>query len=137
MRTYRIGLGLAAVALCAAACGGGSQAAPSGGAGGTGGGPEIQLGTQFTMAPGAEASISGSSVHVRFDSVSDDSRCKPGQTCIWEGDATVHLTVGGSPVALHTSKRVKPQDATLQGYRVQLMALTADAEDATILVSKA
>jgi hypothetical protein len=134
MRTHRIGLGLVAVALCAAACGGGSQAAPSDG---DGGGPEIQLGTQFTMAPGVEASIGGSSVRVRFDNVSDDSRCKPGQTCIWEGDATVHLTVGGSPVALHTSKRVKPQEATLQGYRVQLMALTADAKDATILVSKA
>jgi hypothetical protein len=89
------------------------------------------------MAPGVEALISGSSVRVRFDKVANDSRCKPGQTCIWEGDATVQLTVGGSPVALHTSKRVKPQDATLRGYRVQLMALTADAKDATILVSKA
>src|ERR1044072_848634 len=131
------GLVLAAVALCVVACGGGTQAAPQPSPGGAGSGQEIQPGTQFTMAPGVEAPISGSSVHVRFDAVTNDSRCKPGQTCVWEGDATVNLTVGGEPVGLHTSKRMKPHDATLQGYGVQLMALTADAEAATILVSKA
>ena len=98
--------------------------------------PEIQLGTQFTMQPGLEASVHGSSVRVRFDKVTNDSRCKPGQTCVWEGDATVRFTVDGKAVALHTSKRVKPHDASVSGYRVQLMFLTADAKDATILVSK-
>lgn len=134
--SIRIGLVLAAVALCAVACGGGGgeQSAPQQQPGG--GGPEIQLGTQFTMAAGADAAISGSTVHVRFDAVTNDSRCKPGQQCIWEGDATVHLTMGGDAMALHTSKRMKPHEGTAGGYRVQLVSLTADAENATILVSK-
>ena len=94
------------------------------------------MGTQFTMAPGAQSVISGTAVRVRFDKVSSDSRCKPGQHCVWEGDAAVEFTVDGSPITLHTSKRIGPAAATTQGYRVQLMALTADAKDATILVSK-
>jgi hypothetical protein len=134
----RIALGLAAVALAlCAACGSSAGSAPPPSSADPGTGPEIQLGTQFTMTPGAHSLISGTTVRVMFDGVSADSRCKQGQTCVWEGDAAVDFTVDGAPIQLHTSKRVGPPDATTQGYRVQLMFLTADAKDATILVSKA
>ncbi|TDP97255.1 hypothetical protein [Labedaea rhizosphaerae] len=139
MRNHRIGPALAVVALCAVACGTPAAEMPPGGGGSTptGSGPAIELGKQFEMAAHSDLPISGSDVHVTFDSVSDDSRCKPGQHCVWEGDATVNLTVGGKAVALHTSKRVKPHDATASGYRVQLVALSADGGEATIVVSKA
>ena len=127
-----MGIGLAALALCAAACGQQATSQPGGG----GGGPEIQPGTQVVLGVTADMAISGSSVHVRFDSVSDDSRCKAGQHCIWEGDATVHLTVGDSPLALHTSKRVKPNEGAASGYQVRLVSLSPDAKAATIVVEK-
>lgn len=129
----RIGFGLAAVALCAAACGQQASSQPGGGSGG----PQIQPGTQVTMGVTSDMAISGSAVRVRFDSVSDDSRCKPGQHCIWEGDATVHLTVGTSALALHTSKRVKPNDGSASGYKVQLLSLDPNGKSATIQVDKA
>src|ERR1044072_9414670 len=95
----RIGLGLvlAAVALCVVACGGGTQAAPQPSPGGAGSGQAVQPGTQFTGAPGFETPTGGCSGPVRFDAVTNASRCKRGQTCVWEGAATVNLTVGGKP----------------------------------------
>lgn len=143
----RIALGLAAIALCAVACGGGSQASPSTSPSlpassssspqPPGTGPEIQLGTRFTMQPGAQALISGTKDRIMFYKVNNDSRCKPGQTCVWEGDAAVDFTVDGSPIRLHTSKRVGTPDATTQGYRVQLVAVSPDDKDVTIVVTKA
>jgi hypothetical protein len=135
----RIGFGLAAMALCAAACGTPASQMPPGGGGSapTGSGPQIEPGTQFTMAAHSDVPISGTDVHVTFDSVSNDSRCKKGQTCVWEGDATVNFTVGGDAVALHTSKKVQPQSAAAHGYQVQLITLSETADTATVLVTKA
>jgi hypothetical protein len=55
--------------------------------------PGVSLDSRFTLAPGASAAIEGTSVQVRFDRVSSDSRCPTDVACIQAGDATVRITI--------------------------------------------
>jgi hypothetical protein len=64
------------------------------------------LDQRFTLAPGEMAQLAEPSIGVRFDGVSNDSRCPADALCLLGGDALVHVTVvaGSSvtPYELHT-----------------------------------
>lgn len=79
MRSVVLVLSLAAVAAC-----GSSPSAPS---------PVDQ---RVTLAPGQATAIEGTSLSVRFDGVSGDSRCPADAICITGGDAQVHIVVAPS-----------------------------------------
>lgn len=69
--------------LAACASGGGNPpAAPT---------PAVE--EEFTLSPGETATVSGTSVRLTFDRVSEDSRCPTDVNCIWEGDAVVVLKI--------------------------------------------
>ncbi|MDQ3576324.1 MAG: hypothetical protein M3443_01690 [Actinomycetota bacterium] len=74
--------------------------------------PGPALGADFTVAKEKSVTLSTGDVEVAYNALVEDSRCAPGTTCVWEGDATVRITlnVGGGPEALqlHTN----PQFAT-------------------------
>jgi hypothetical protein len=55
-------------------------------------GPTTPLNTEFTLAPRESASIDGTSLSVRFDGVSGDSRCPADAFCIQGGSADVRIT---------------------------------------------
>ncbi|GLZ40152.1 hypothetical protein [Actinokineospora sp. NBRC 105648] len=131
---------LAAAALSMlAACGKAEPTASPGGTGPATPEPSVQvgpaLGAEFDLERGKTTTMSGSDVAVAFREVTQDSRCKPGQTCVWEGDATVALTVAGSPVEVHTNKQF-PVEAVAGGYKVQLVKLDWDGVVATLTVTK-
>ena len=73
----------------------------------------------FTLAPGESAQIAEAAVGVRFEGVTNDSRCPGDALCLLGGDALVHVTVfsGSSPIAyeLHTGdmQPVRHGDLTL------------------------
>jgi hypothetical protein len=50
------------------------------------GGPRLSDGDSFRMLPGTSVTLPGEGV-LRYASVVNDSRCKPGVQCIWAGDA--------------------------------------------------
>lgn len=57
---------------------------------------------RFTLAPGESAQIAEAAVGVRFDGVTNDSRCPGDALCLLGGDALVHVTVlSGSVVTAH------------------------------------
>lgn len=62
-------------------------------------GPTTSLNTEFTLAPAEAARIDGTSLTVRFNEVSGDSRCPADAFCIQGGSADVRITAqsGGSP----------------------------------------
>lgn len=55
--------------------------------------PTPAVNEEFTLAPGQTAGVSGTSIRLTFERVSEDSRCPVDVTCIWEGDAVVVLKV--------------------------------------------
>ena len=83
---------------------------------------------EIELRVGGSAPVHGTGATVRFDGVSDDSRCPRGATCVWEGDAIVELSVsgegGGSPetVRLHANARFSQQARAL-GVTLTLVRL--------------
>src|SRR5262245_15834318 len=69
-------------------------------------GPSRPIGADFVLAPGQSAAIEGTGATIRFDRVTNDSRCPGDAICIQGGDALVQITVresGGSrEYDLHT-----------------------------------
>ncbi len=66
------------------------------------------LGESFPLRVGESALIEAEALRIRFGSVPADSRCPKGESCIWEGDATVRIRVQRGPgekgmLDLHTS----------------------------------
>ena len=47
---------------------------------------------------GQSSRVNGAAFDVTFTRVAADSRCAKGETCIWEGSATVLLTLTGTDV---------------------------------------
>jgi hypothetical protein len=110
-----------------------------------------EMGKPFELKAGELATVSPAGLTVRFDGVSDDSRCPIGVQCVWEGDAVVDVTLEKPPAekatrALHTSGR-HPRDTTYEGLKIGLRDLSprpkegapVEAQDyrATFVVSEA
>ncbi|SER96950.1 hypothetical protein [Actinokineospora terrae] len=128
---------LVAMTACAKADGG---ATPGGSGPGPGTPqPTVQTGPpldqEFDIERGKSTVLSNSDVLVAFREVSQDSRCKPGQACVWEGDATLELTLAGSAVQVHTNKQF-PMTAEAGGYKVSLVKLDVPGVVATLVVHK-
>ncbi len=95
-----------------------------------GGSPEarkVALGQSFPLEVGGSALIEAEALRIGFRGVPTDSRCPKGETCIWEGDATVQVWVQrGSEEKkareLHTSSR-GPASAAFEIWSIRLVAL--------------
>lgn len=98
------------------------------------------LDADFPLKRGESATLSGEGLTVGYQTLVEDSRCKPDVKCVWEGDAIVRVTVnrgnGPEAVELHTHKQFTTSVVS-EGYRVTLVGLDPAGETATLLVSKA
>jgi hypothetical protein len=111
--------------LAAAAAGGGS------GSGSGSGSPaptrKAAVDADFELAVGEEARIEALGLRVRFESVTNDSRCPIDVVCVWEGDATLVLELeqGGAPKQqheAHTSRR-GGGPLTFAGHELRVIGL--------------
>ena len=61
-----------------------------------------ELDALFLLAPGAAATVSSTSMKVRFLSVTEDSRCPFDATCVWQGEVKVQFEIddGKSPAQI-------------------------------------
>lgn len=55
--------------------------------------PTTSLNSEFTLAPGEGRRIEDTSTEVRFNSVTNDSRCPADAICVTGGDAHVNIRV--------------------------------------------
>ncbi len=60
---------------------------------------EADLGQEFSLAIGQKAIITGEDLEIRFEEVSEDSRCPRDVVCVWEGRVAcvLEITRGGVP----------------------------------------
>lgn len=68
---------------------------------------------EVAVALGARATVDG--LAVAFDAVPEDSRCPTGVDCVWEGRATVRVTINDQPATLEVVDPAHRPDA---GVRV-------------------
>ena len=85
------------------------------------------LDDDFQLLIGQSKLVSTANIEVGFQAVTADSRCGIGETCIWEGDATVRIwlqPVGGAKEEreLHTSSRM-PQAVDFANFSIRLVLL--------------
>ncbi len=83
---------------------------------------EVTLGTEFTLAVGQSAALTGESVSIDFVEVVSDSRCPNGARCIWAGEVSclVKVTQAGSTYekVLTQPGLSGPASDTFGGYKV-------------------
>jgi hypothetical protein len=84
----------------------------------------VPVGQSFRLGYGKEAMLAGGNLRIRFDTVSEDSRCPGGKIqCVWAGNARVvlQLSAGGQPAARDTvSLSLEPRTVTYDGYLIHL-----------------
>jgi hypothetical protein len=88
---------------------------------------EAVLERDFKIKYGQELTVKDQDLKVTFASLRDDSRCPANATCVWEGDATILISVRQanteeSPLELHTNRRFT-QEGKYQQYVIRLVAL--------------
>jgi hypothetical protein len=114
------------VALSVGACAG------MGSATGTSGPPpskDVVVGSDFDLAPGQSARVSGGAITISFKEVTEDSRCPLGVMCIWAGNAAVSLAVTDaagtkSQVVVNTNvSPTTPDSVKIAGYVLRLVGL--------------
>ena len=73
---------------------------------------DVTLNVEFELAPAQTASVAGTDLAVRLDSVVADSRCPIGVACVWAGDADIHLSLvrgkrAPTPAVIHVTTAPK------------------------------
>lgn len=83
--------------------------------------------TEVRLQVGESATVDGAGFQVTFDGVDGDSRCAKGETCVWEGSATVRLSMtgaaGSQSFALQTSRRAGPDAAEYGAWAIRVVAV--------------
>ncbi|MGW3998771.1 hypothetical protein ACWEF6_35225 [Amycolatopsis sp. NPDC004772] len=98
-------------------------------------------GQDVPLRLGQEAAVQGKDLTVRYLRVVADSRCRPGMTCIWQGEATLAFLLkepgrGESTTAeLHSGPRTGPQATSFAASRIELVSVSEDGGEATVRIS--
>jgi hypothetical protein len=92
---------------------------PAACSGATTGEVKAALNQEFRLSPGETASLAAEGLKIKFESVTADSRCPQGVTCIWAGEAkcqtTVTLNKTTVPLVLTVSGS-SPSQTAVEGY---------------------
>lgn len=97
-------------------------------------------GHDVSLATGQEAELSTKDITVRYTRLVEDSRCKPGLHCIWEGDAAVAVTLTQpgrgehTDTQLHTGRR-GPHATTFAAAQVELVGVSVRGDRITLRVT--
>ena len=80
--------------------------------------------TAFLDLPVGRSADNGE-ISVTFEAVTEDSRCPRGAQCVWEGNASVRLTLGsgGETAGVILSSALDPRRVAFAGYVVSLRDL--------------
>jgi hypothetical protein len=76
---------------------------------------------------GKEVKVEGEDLRIAFVSVTDDSRCPEGATCIWAGNGRVHLTARNSKgecVEFDLNTTLNPVEYKFGKYKIKLAQLS-------------
>lgn len=89
------------------------------------GSSNVQLGQQFELRVGGQATIAGENLTVSFQGVPSDSRCPTGVQCVWAGNAVVQvvLSQGGKAAGLELNTNLDPKTGSYLNYEIELVGL--------------
>lgn len=82
---------------------------------------------ELSVKAGREVSAEGGRLKIKFESVTDDSRCPQGVTCVWAGNAEVVFkvkTTDGEAASIKLNTNINPREVEYHGYRIKLGSLS-------------
>jgi hypothetical protein len=87
--------------------------------------PTATPNSDFDVPVGGMMRVGGTPLTIRFDTVSEDSRCPTDAQCVWEGNATIRLTAdsAGKPHTVELRTSGNPPPGSAFGYRIEYRAL--------------
>lgn len=86
--------------------------------------PTVPINTDFDVAVGGMARVQDSPLLVRFDTVTEDSRCPEDVECVWQGNATARVTVDSAgTTAVAEFRTSQPQPVSLFGWTLEIRGL--------------
>jgi hypothetical protein len=116
------------LALVGAGCLGGEMRSPAAN-------PDEPFRVESTLSVGGEFGLADG-LRVRLDRI-DDSRCKKGVVCVWQGELSPVLAISGGAMTLPVEVRLgteRAREVTVAPYYFSLLSATAG--DATFVVEK-
>ncbi len=125
---------IAGALLLAAGC---TTPAQPGSSGGVIPSQQVEPNRQFDLKAGQEARVQGTPIAVRFQSVSEDSRCPSDVVCVWAGNAVVRLSVTSteaSSIDTSLNTTLDPKNVTYSGYTFRLVDLKPVPKSGTRIV---
>lgn len=97
-----------------------------GGSGGPATAIQVQPNREFDIVSGQEARVQGTPIVLRFQGVSNDSRCPSDVQCVWAGNAEVRLTLSqgdGPTTDVSLNSTLDPKITKFAGYSIRLAGL--------------
>lgn len=88
---------------------------------------KVDLGEEFSIKNGREVVVRGEKLRITFRSVSNDSRCASGATCIWAGNGEVVIEVARKnkkQVVAMLNTLLDPKEIVYKGFKIKLVALS-------------
>lgn len=94
------------------------------------------LNQEFTLKAGETISLDDSGLKIRFEDVTEDSRCPEDVKCVWAGNGKIVLAVsikGRTPGKINLNTMLEPREAPVDRYNIKLIKLDPYPKQATTM----
>ena len=84
-------------------------------------GTEVRLNQSFEMKIGQAVSLAGENLNIKFDDITEDSRCPRGVVCVWAGQVSASLqmtTKEGQEELTLTELGSSPDTTVYRQYKI-------------------
>ena len=98
------------------------------------GGSEFEMGSEFDLGVGKMGKAKDSDLKVKFNGITEDSRCPDGVNCMWAGKVLANITVSNSEGSqtfdfTQEGKTNKIATKKFKGYKIHLHQVSPYPKD--------
>ena len=81
----------------------------------------VETGSQFELKRGQQANVAGTTLRLRFDGITADSRCPEKVQCVWAGNAAANLRIMSAEKSVTLNTGIEPKSTTIDSYTINLV----------------
>jgi hypothetical protein len=92
----------------------------------------VEAGTQFELKRGQQANVAGTNLRLRFDGITEDSRCPEKVQCVWAGNAAANLRIMSAEKSVTLNTGIEPRTTVVDAYTITLVNVKPNARQGGI-----
>jgi len=81
----------------------------------------VETGSQFELKRGQQANVAGTGIRLRFDGITEDSRCPEKVQCVWAGNAAANLRIMSAEKSVTLNTGIEPKSTIVDNYTITLV----------------